>query len=409
MNADSKLNWFRWLARTATALALVVIVVGAWVRLTDAGLGCPDWPGCYGHVHPAQLVDQVETLNEAHPDRPFDYTKALNEMIHRYIASSLGLLIIALAVLSVVNRRDPRQPRVLPWVLLGVVLMQGLLGMWTVTLLLKPLVVTLHLLGGLTTLSLLWWLSLSPERRERTGGERRLLAPASAVAALVVFQIALGGWTSTNYAAAACSDFPTCQGGFWPDMDFQDAFVLWRGLGIDYEGGVLDAPARVAIHYVHRIGALAVTLALLALVAEDELRGRVRPVARPRHRLRGWRARCTGPRRDPLHASARRLRGHRPPGHTGRRGAAARADRADATRRGRRPGDTRAAVAGRHEPDLAGLAALARHGSQRRRRPRRPGHGRPNQVPDAAQPVRAATVKALGRPVRRRRPGRPGR
>lgn len=266
MNADRKLNWFRWLARAATVLALVVIVVGAWVRLTDAGLGCPDWPGCYGHVHPAQLVDKVETLNEAHPDRPFDYTKALNEMIHRYIASSLGLLIIALAVLSVVNRRDPRQPRVLPWVLLGVVLMQGLLGMWTVTLLLKPLVVTLHLLGGLTTLSLLWWLSLNPERRERTAGERRLLAPASAVAALVVFQIALGGWTSTNYAAAACSDFPTCQGSFWPDMDFQDGFVLWRGLGIDYEGGVLDAPARVAIHYVHRIGALAVTLALLTLV-----------------------------------------------------------------------------------------------------------------------------------------------
>jgi len=267
MNSDGKLNWFRWLARSATALALVVIVVGAWVRLTDAGLGCPDWPGCYGHVHPAQLVDQVEAINEAHPDRPFDYTKALNEMIHRYIASSLGLLIIALAVLSVMNRRDPRQPRVLPWVLLAVVLMQGLLGMWTVTLLLKPLVVTLHLLGGLTTLSLLWWLSLNPERREGTHAERRLLAPAGAVAALVVFQIALGGWTSTNYAAAACSDFPTCQGGFWPEMDFEDAFVLWRGLGIDYEGGVLDAPARVAIHYVHRIGALVVTLALLALVA----------------------------------------------------------------------------------------------------------------------------------------------
>lgn len=267
MNSDGKLNWFRWLARSAAALALVVIVVGAWVRLTDAGLGCPDWPGCYGHVHPAQLVDQVEAINEAHPDRPFDYTKALNEMIHRYIASSLGLLIIALAVLSVMNRRDPRQPRVLPWVLLAVVLMQGLLGMWTVTLLLKPLVVTLHLLGGLTTLSLLWWLSLNPERREGTHAERRLLAPAGAVAALVVFQIALGGWTSTNYAAAACSDFPTCQGGFWPEMDFEDAFVLWRGLGIDYEGGVLDAPARVAIHYVHRIGALVVTLALLALVA----------------------------------------------------------------------------------------------------------------------------------------------
>ena len=267
MNSDGKLNWFRWLARSATALALVVIVVGAWVRLTDAGLGCPDWPGCYGHVHPAQLVDQVEAINEAHPDRPFDYTKALNEMIHRYIASGLGLLIIALAAISVVNRHDPRQPRVLPWVLLAVVLMQGLLGMWTVTLLLKPLVVTLHLLGGLTTLSLLWWLSLRPERRDATAGERRLLRPAGLVATLVVFQIALGGWTSTNYAAAACSDFPTCQGSFWPDMDFKDAFVLWRGLGIDYEGGVLDAPARVAIHYVHRIGAVVVTLALLGLVA----------------------------------------------------------------------------------------------------------------------------------------------
>lgn len=267
MNADRNLNVFRWLARTATALALVVIVVGAWVRLTDAGLGCPDWPGCYGHVHPSQLVDEVEAINQAHPDRPFDYTKALNEMIHRYIASGLGLLIIALAAISVVNRHDPRQPRVLPWVLLAVVLMQGLLGMWTVTLLLKPLVVTLHLLGGLTTLSLLWWLSLRPERRDATAGERRLLRPAGLVATLVVFQIALGGWTSTNYAAAACSDFPTCQGSFWPDMDFKDAFVLWRGLGIDYEGGVLDAPARVAIHYVHRIGAVVVTLALLGLVA----------------------------------------------------------------------------------------------------------------------------------------------
>lgn len=267
MNADRNLDVFRWLARTATALALIVIVVGAWVRLTDAGLGCPDWPGCYGHVHPSQLVDEVEAINQAHPDRPFDYTKALNEMIHRYIASGLGLLIIALAAISVVNRHDPRQPRVLPWVLLAVVLMQGLLGMWTVTLLLKPLVVTLHLLGGLTTLSLLWWLSLRPERRDATAGERRLLRPAGLVATLVVFQIALGGWTSTNYAAAACSDFPTCQGSFWPDMDFKDAFVLWRGLGIDYEGGVLDAPARVAIHYVHRIGAVVVTLALLGLVA----------------------------------------------------------------------------------------------------------------------------------------------
>ena len=266
MRNGNKLAWFRWVARVATVLCAVVVVVGAWVRLTDAGLGCPDWPGCYGHVHPAQLVDRVEQVNEAWPDRPFDYTKALNEMVHRYIATSLGLMIIGLALISVWNRRDPAQPRVLPWVLLATVILQGLLGMWTVTLLLKPLVVTLHLLGGLATLSLLWWLSLVPERREIKAAERRVRRFAVVAMAAVVAQVALGGWTSTNYAAAACTDFPRCQESWWPEMDFGDAFVLWRGLGIDYEGGVLDAPARVAIHYSHRIGAYVVTLLLVALV-----------------------------------------------------------------------------------------------------------------------------------------------
>ena len=278
MPESNRLTWFRRVARVATLLTLVVVVVGAWVRLTDAGLGCPDWPGCYGHVHPAQVAGKVDAINAANPDRPFDYQKALNEMVHRYIATTLGLLIIILAVMSVRNRRDPAQPRVLPWVLLATVILQGLLGMWTVTLLLKPLIVTLHLLGGLTTLSLLWWLSLTPERRDLKAAERRVRRLAVVGMVFVVLQVALGGWTSTNYAAAACPDFPTCQGSWWPQMDFQDAFVLWRGLGIDYEGGVLDAPARVAIHYVHRIGAYVVALVLVGVAIAALYRAQTRPL-----------------------------------------------------------------------------------------------------------------------------------
>jgi len=278
MSESKKLTWFRRTARFGAFLALVVVVVGAWVRLTDAGLGCPDWPGCYGHVHPAQLADKVDAINAANPERPFDYQKALNEMVHRYIASTLGLLIIALAVMSITNRRDPAQPRVLPWILVVTVVLQGLLGMWTVTLLLKPLIVTLHLLGGLTTLSLLWWLSLRPERRDLKAAERKVRRLSIVAMALVVVQVALGGWTSTNYAAAACTDFPTCQDAWWPDMDFGSAFVLWRGLGIDYEGGVLDAPARVAIHYVHRLGAYVVTLVLVAVGIAGWYRAQTRPL-----------------------------------------------------------------------------------------------------------------------------------
>jgi cytochrome c oxidase assembly protein subunit 15 len=205
----------------------------------------------------------VAEINADHPDRPFDYQKALNEMVHRYIVGALGLLVLALAAMSVWNRRDPNQPRVLPWLLLGLLVFQALLGMWTVTLLLKPLIVTLHLLGGLLTLALLWWLALPPERRELKAAERPVRRLAIVAAAVVLVQVSLGGWTSTNYAAAACADFPTCHGKWWPDMDFRNAFVLWRGLGIDYEGGVLDAPARVAIHYSHRLGAYLTALVLL--------------------------------------------------------------------------------------------------------------------------------------------------
>jgi cytochrome c oxidase assembly protein subunit 15 len=266
MQSTRGLVWFRRAALLAAVLCAIVVVVGAWVRLTNAGLGCPDWPGCYGHIHPAQLVDRVAEINADNPARPFDYQKALNEMVHRYIVGALGILVLALAALSVWNRRDPAQPRVLPWVIVVLLVLQALLGMWTVTLLLKPLIVTLHLLGGLTTLALLWWLALPPERRELKAAERPVRRLAIAAFAVLVTQIALGGWTSTNYAAAACADFPACHGKWWPNMDFKNGFVLWRGLGIDYEGGVLDAPARVAIHYSHRLGAYLTGLVLLLLV-----------------------------------------------------------------------------------------------------------------------------------------------
>lgn len=263
----SRLILFRRLALAGVLLAFVVVVLGAWVRLSAAGLGCPDWPGCYGHLSAESAAENAAAINEAFPQRPFEYHKAVKEMVHRYFASGLGLLILVLAGLATANRSDPQQPVALPVGLVGLVILQGLLGMWTVTLLLKPLIVVLHLIGGLATLSLLAWLAMhptAPSERALPGnsGLRRLAGAGLLVLAL---QIVLGGWTSSNYAALACPDFPTCQNSWWPEMDAEDAFVLWRGLGIDYEGGVLDNPARVAIHFVHRLGAIAAALILGAL------------------------------------------------------------------------------------------------------------------------------------------------
>jgi len=257
-----KLTLFRRLALVATLVALVVIVMGAWVRLSHAGLGCPDWPGCYGHLTVGEAVENADRANAAFPERPLEPDKALKEMIHRYAASGLGLLILAMAILAWVNRRDPAQPMRLPGFLVALVVFQGLLGMWTVTLLVKPAVVTAHLVGGLTTMALCWWLALRVDRTTRPPGENGLRLLAVVGLAVLALQIMLGGWVSTNYSALACPDFPTCQKSFWPEMDFKDAFVLWRGLGIDYEGGVLDHPARVAIHFVHRLGAVVTALVL---------------------------------------------------------------------------------------------------------------------------------------------------
>jgi cytochrome c oxidase assembly protein subunit 15 len=254
---------FRRLALAGVILAFCVVVLGAWVRLSAAGLGCPDWPGCYGHLTVDDAARNVEAINEAFPQRPFTYHKAIKEMVHRYFAGGLVLVILTLAGLAIVNRRDPQQPVGLPVALVGLVILQALLGMWTVTLLLKPLIVVLHLLGGLTTLALLAWLALAPQGEwSRPAATRQLKTVAAVGLAVLGLQIALGGWTSSNYAAFACPDFPTCQNSYWPQMDAKDAFVLWRGLGIDYEGGVLDHPARVAIHFVHRLGALVTALVL---------------------------------------------------------------------------------------------------------------------------------------------------
>jgi len=255
-----RLTWFRRLCLLGALLAFCVVVLGAYTRLGNAGLGCPDWPGCYGHLTVGQAVRNEVAANAAYPGRPLEADKALKEMVHRYFATALGLTIIGVAVLAYRNRRDPRQPVRLPAALVLLVVLQGLLGMWTVTLLLTPLIVTGHLVGGLTTMSLLWWMALSPRQTTRPAVERSLRRWAVLAIAVLALQIMLGGWVSTNYAALACPDFPRCQQSFWPQMDFRDAFVLWRGLGIDYEGGVLDHPARVAIHFVHRLGALAAAL-----------------------------------------------------------------------------------------------------------------------------------------------------
>lgn len=268
MGSELQLQRFRSVAKLGVVLALCVVMLGAWVRLSDAGLGCPDWPGCYGNMLVPESEVAVIAANEAYPERPLEADKAWKEMIHRYLAGGLGFLILLMSILAFRNRRFERQPVLLPLLLLGLVIFQALLGMWTVTLQLKPVIVMAHLLGGFATLSLLWWLvvSTSLDYRDRgSGGGVSWLVGVALV--LLVGQIALGGWTSSNYAALACPDFPQCQQQWWPkNMDFKEGFVLWRGLDQNYEFGVLDHTARTAVHLTHRIGAIVVTSYLLALV-----------------------------------------------------------------------------------------------------------------------------------------------
>lgn len=261
---------YQRLILAALILTLGVVVLGAYVRLSDAGLGCPDWPGCYGKLTPHHASDMINQAQVDQPGGPVTHAKAWKEMAHRYFAAALGLLVLAIAVLAWRLRSETRGGPGLPLALLALIVFQGLLGMWTVTLLLKPMVVTAHLLGGMATLSLLLWLWL----RERDQFGHAYYARADHLhrgalfgLVLVVVQIALGGWVSTNYAALACTDFPLCQGVWVPEMDFEHSFTLHRELGETASGDFLPMQALTAIHWVHRLMALVVFVYLAWLVA----------------------------------------------------------------------------------------------------------------------------------------------
>jgi cytochrome c oxidase assembly protein subunit 15 len=299
----------RWLSLLAAVFAFGLVMFGAFVRLSDAGLSCPDWPTCYGEATWPQHAQAVARADAAFPQRPYEAHKAWREQVHRMLAGTLGVLVLALALLAAARRRwitlavvgsaalaavgvamymqgEHRWSSLLAvcaialplaaalalrrpaaWriclVALGVIIFQAMLGMWTVTLLLKPVVVTGHLLGGMTTFALLGYAAArfagvgAPD--DALAGLRKLVVVGIV---LLACQIALGGWTSSNYAALACGTgpaaFPQCLGQWWPSGDYHQGFVVWRGIGVNFEGGILDGPARTAIQMVHRLGALVV-------------------------------------------------------------------------------------------------------------------------------------------------------
>jgi len=319
------LKALRTLALLAAIFAFCVVMFGAFVRLSNAGLSCPDWPTCYGKVTWPGHAHDIAQANEAFPDRPYEDHKAWREQVHRFLAGSLGFMVLAIALIAAWRRKAAvgavlvaavfaavgvvlymRGVYVVSSILsalaialpliaaatldrpgawrvgiaaLAVIIFQAMLGMWTVTLLVKPIIVTAHLLGGLATFALLAWAALRwwgvGTRDERFAALR---LPVTIGIVVLVCQITLGGWTSTNYAALACgTDFPKCLGQWWPDTDFHEAFILWRGIGVNYEGGVLDMAARSAIQMAHRIGA-GVTFLYLAWLSHKLARAGLRKV-----------------------------------------------------------------------------------------------------------------------------------
>ena len=315
MTRTSRMWLFR-LAAFAMVFAFVVIVFGAFVRLSNAGLSCPDWPTCYGKASWPGHEQEIATANAAFPERAYEGHKAWREQGHRMIAGTLGVLVLSIALIAVWSRPRLRWligasavaaaigvatymkqmylassllsavALALPFIAaakldkpaawriatisLAVVTFQAMLGLWTVTWLLKPIVVMGHLLGGLLLFSLLGYIAFSLMLTQRSNvlpaQAMRLKPMLIAGIGLLAIQIALGGWTSANYAALACGmDFPRCLGQWWPKTDFSEAFVLWRGIGVNYEGGILDGAARSAIQMTHRIGAAVVLLHVGAL------------------------------------------------------------------------------------------------------------------------------------------------
>lgn len=265
-------------------LTFDLVLFGAFTRLTDSGLGCPDWPGCYGNASPVGAHAEISAAQQAMPTGPVTHGKAWVEMIHRYLATSVGVLILVLAVVSWLDRRRRGgQTGISPWwptLTLLWVCIQGAFGALTVTMKLFPAIVTLHLLGGLLLLALLCVQAVHYAQLHRASGVvavspvlRRLLGMGLV---LLWLQVALGGWVSTNYAVLACTEFPTCQANWWPEMNFAQGFELWRELGLTGDGQHISFAALTAIHYAHRLMAY-VVLTLLALLA-----WRMRAVA-------GWR------------------------------------------------------------------------------------------------------------------------
>lgn len=254
-------------------LTFDLLLFGAFTRLTDSGLGCPDWPGCYGSASPLGAHPAIAAAQSALPSGPVTHGKAWVEMLHRYLASAVGALVLLLAAWAWWNRRKRPSNSANPWwasLTLLWVCLQGAFGAWTVTMRLFPAIVSLHLLGALVLLALLCL--QAAHFSQQAGGAApvdvtpRLRAILQLSLAVVLLQAALGAWVSSNYAVLACTDFPTCQGRWWPLMDFQHGFELWRPLGLTGSGEPIDFAALTAIHYVHRVMA-ALVLALLAVLA----------------------------------------------------------------------------------------------------------------------------------------------
>ena len=254
---------YRKLVWITAFLTLDLIMFGSFTRLTDSGLGCPDWPGCYGHSNPHAAMEPIRAAETALPSGPVTLVKAWIEMIHRYFAMAVGVLIISLMVLAWVRRRELRQS---PWFPTGVFLLvcvQGAFGMLTVTMKLQPIIVVTHLLLAMALLASLIWLGSRNDPPHVVAREAASLRGAGLLAiVLLVIQIFLGGWVSTNYAVLACTTFPTCQGSWWPAMDFAQGFQIWRKLGMLQDGSHISFAALTAIHYVHRLMAYVVLLAL---------------------------------------------------------------------------------------------------------------------------------------------------
>lgn len=274
-----QIKWIRRIVAVAALLAFFVVMLGAYTRLTNAGLGCPDWPGCYGHLVLPDTAKALDSAQNNYPQIPLETRKAWTEMTHRYAAGTLAVLIFLIGVLALLHRnRSGSLPRVLPVVLMLLVLFQAALGMWTVTLKLLPVVVMAHLLGGILIFSCLVRLhfQLSGVKPLYMSNAWRFFV---ILAAIIVFcQIALGGWVSANYAGIACIGFPQCSGQWLPKLQFAQGFYLFSPVGDNYQGGVLDNEARATIQFIHRVGAMVTLVYLLTLTSTILLRCRYLPL-----------------------------------------------------------------------------------------------------------------------------------